>query len=116
MSSVKEFSDATWEQDVLKAEGTVLVDFSATWCGPCKAMAPVVDDLAEQYKGRITVGKLDVDDNMSTAVQYQVQGVPTLGVFRNGELVDRMVGYPGPRQVRSFFEKQDSVVEKQKSA
>jgi thioredoxin 1 len=106
MSSVKEFSDATWEQDVLKAEGTVLVDFSATWCGPCKAMAPVVDDLAEEYQGRVTVGKLDVDGSPSTAMQYDVRGVPTLGVFRNGQLVDRLVGYPGPRGVRSFFEKQ----------
>lgn len=115
MSSVKEFSDATWEQDVLKAEGTVLVDFSATWCGPCKAMAPVVDELAEQYKGKVTVGKLDVDDSPTTAMQYDVRGVPTLGVFRNGQLVDRLVGYPGPRGVRSFFEKQESL-EKQKSA
>ena len=76
MSSVKEFSDGTWDQDVLKAEGTVLVDFSATWCGPCKAMAPVVDDLAEEYQGRVTVGKLDVDDSPKTAMQYDVRESP----------------------------------------
>lgn len=109
MSTVKEFSDATFEQDVLQAPGTVLVDFSATWCGPCKAMAPVVDTLAEEYQGTLTVGKLDVDESQNTAMKYDVRGVPTLGVFRNGELVDRLVGYPGPRGVRQFVEKQAAV-------
>ncbi|MGH7919062.1 MAG: thioredoxin [Candidatus Dormibacteraceae bacterium] len=109
MSSLKEFSDANFEQDVLKAEGTVLVDFSATWCGPCKAMAPVVDDLAQEYAGKVTVGKLDVDQSPKAAMQYDVRGVPTLGVFRKGELVDRLVGFPGPRGVRTFVEKQAAV-------
>jgi thioredoxin 1 len=106
MSTVKEFSDATFEQDVLHAEGTVLVDFSATWCGPCKAMAPVVDELAEELQEKVVIGKLDVDESPNTAMKYDVRGVPTLGVFRNGQLIDRLVGYPGPRGVRTFVERQ----------
>ena len=106
MSTVKEFSDATFEHDVLQAQGTVLVDFSATWCGPCKAMGPVVDELAEELQGKVVVGKLDVDESPNTAMQYDVRGVPTLGVFRNGQLVDRLVGFPGPRGVRTFVERQ----------
>ncbi|MFZ0217019.1 MAG: thioredoxin [Candidatus Dormiibacterota bacterium] len=106
MSTVKEFSDATFEQDVLNAEGTVLVDFSATWCGPCKAMAPVVDEIAEELQDKVVIGKLDVDESPNTAMKYDVRGVPTLGVFRNGQLIDRLVGYPGPRGVRTFVERQ----------
>ncbi len=105
MSNLKKFEEATFDQDVLTSEGPVLVDFYADWCGPCKMMAPVIDQVAEQYAGKLTVGKLDVDHAQSIAMRYGVMGIPTLGVFQGGKLVDRLVGYPGPQGVRAFVEK-----------
>ena len=105
MSNVKHFEDATFEQDVLRAGTPVLVDFHADWCGPCKMMSPVIEALAEQYAGTLVVGKLDTDASPDTTMRYGVMGIPTLGYFRNGELVDRLVGYPGPSGVRAFVEK-----------
>lgn len=105
MSNVKTFEDATFTQDVLEAETPVLVDFYADWCGPCKMMAPVVESLAEQYEGTLTVGKLNTDESPDVVMRYGIMGIPTLGYFRGGELVDRLVGYPGPSGVRAFVEK-----------
>jgi thioredoxin 1 len=105
MSKVKHFEDATFEQDVLNSGTPVLVDFYADWCGPCKMMAPVVEGLAEQFEGTLIVGKLDTDASPDIAVRYGIMGIPTLGYFRAGELVDRLVGYPGPSGVRAFVEK-----------
>ncbi len=105
MSNLKKFEEATFDQDVLTSEGPVLVDFYADWCGPCKMMAPVIDQVADQYAGKLTVGKLDVDHAQSIAMRYGVMGIPTLGVFQGGKLVDRLVGYPGPLGVRAFVEK-----------
>jgi thioredoxin len=105
MSNLKKFEESTFEQDVLQSDGAVLVDFYADWCGPCKMMAPVVEQIATEYDGRISVGKLDVDSAAEIAIRYRIMGVPTLGYFRNGELVDRLVGYPGPNGVRAFVEK-----------
>ena len=72
-----------------------MVDFYADWCGPCRMMTPVVEQLAGEYAGKVTIGKLDVDNNQEIAIRYGVQGIPTLGLFRDGKLVDRLVGYPG---------------------
>ena len=105
MSNLKKFEESTFEQDVLQSDGAVLVDFYADWCGPCKMMAPVVEQIATEYDGRVSVGKLDVDAAAEIAIRYRIMGVPTLGYFRNGELVDRLVGYPGPNGVRAFVEK-----------
>jgi thioredoxin 1 len=105
MSDTRVFQEATFEEEVLQSRAPVLVDFSATWCGPCKMMAPVVEQLAGEYGDRLTVGQVDVDDNPGLAMRYNVRGVPTLGVFQGGEMVDRLVGYPGPAGVRAFAEK-----------
>ena len=105
MSNLKKFEEATFDQDVLQASGPVLVDFYADWCTPCKIMGPVIDEIAVEYGERLTVGKLDVDADASIAIRYGVMGIPTLGFFRDGKLVDRLVGYPGPGGVKAFVEK-----------
>ena len=108
MSNLKKFEEDTFDQDVLHASGPVLIDFYADWCGPCKMMAPVIDQIAVEYEGQITVGKLDVDSATSIAMRYGVMSIPTLGYFRDGKLIDRMVGYPGPGGVRAFVQKNSS--------
>jgi len=86
-------SDRTFDTDVLQNETPVLVDFWAPWCGPCHMIAPVVEELAKDYSGRLTVVKLNVDENPNTAQKYQVMGIPTLILFKGGEPVERFVGY-----------------------
>jgi thioredoxin 1 len=95
MSNIKHLDGPTFEVDVLQASEPVVVDFYADWCGPCRMMTPVVEQLAIEFAGKVTVGKLDVDVNQDLAIQYGVMGIPTLGLFRDGKLVDRLVGYPG---------------------
>jgi len=90
--NVQVFNDLNFETEVLRSEIPVLVDFTATWCGPCKALAPIVAQLADELNGKIKVGKLDVDDAQLTAGKYGVRGVPTLMVFKNGERVAQHVG------------------------
>jgi thioredoxin 1 len=105
MSNLKVFAEDTFQTEVLESERPVLVVFFATWCGPCKMMAPVVHQLADEFASKITVGELDVDQAQSLAQRYQVMGVPTLAIFEGGQIVDRMVGFPGPAAVRDFVEK-----------
>jgi len=93
MSELKRFSDASFQADVLEASGPVLVDFTAVWCGPCKMIAPIVEQIASEYNGALTVGKLDIDDNVETTMQFGVMGVPTLMLFKDGQPVERLVGY-----------------------
>jgi thioredoxin 1 len=90
--NVQVFNDMNFETEVLRSEIPVLVDFTATWCGPCKALAPIVAQVADELNGKIKVGKLDVDDAQLTAGKYGVRGVPTLMVFKNGERVAQHVG------------------------
>jgi thioredoxin 1 len=86
-------SDASFANDVEKGQGVVLVDFWAAWCGPCKMIAPIVEQIANESDGKITVGKLDVDANTQTAMKYGVMSIPTLILFKNGQPVERLVGY-----------------------
>ncbi len=92
------FNQDNFQTDVLKSDKPVLVDFWATWCGPCRMIAPVVEQLASEYEGRAKVGKLDVDENPDIARQYGVMSIPTLAVIKNGQVVSKVVGaYPKPK-------------------
>jgi thioredoxin 1 len=86
-------TDESFESDVLDAESPVLVDFWAEWCGPCKMIAPIVEELAEEYVGQMSVAKLDADENPNTMQAYGVMGIPTLILFKGGEAVERIVGF-----------------------
>src|SRR5919108_3221751 len=98
MGNVQEVTDRTFAHEVLHSTSPVLVDVWADWCGPCKAIAPIVEELAREYEGQLTVVKLDVDENPQTALAYKVQSIPTLLVFRDGKLAERIVGAV-PKQV-----------------
>jgi thioredoxin 1 len=87
-----ELTEATFEQEVLKAKVPVLVDFWAVWCGPCKTIAPIVEEFAAEYDGKLKVGKVDVDNNHQIAMQYGIRSMPTLLVFKDGKVVDQIVG------------------------
>jgi len=92
MSNVGDVTDATFEVEVLKAETPVLVDFWAPWCGPCRAIAPVVEEIANEFSGKLKVLKLNTDENPKTAQSYRISGIPSLMVFKNGQPVEQVVG------------------------
>jgi thioredoxin 1 len=97
-NAVIEVSDATFDKDVLQSEQPVLVDFWAAWCGPCKAIAPFVEEIATTFAGKLTVAKVDVDKNGATPSRYGIRGIPALLIFKNGKVADQIVGYV-PREV-----------------
>ncbi|AYO29318.1 MAG: thioredoxin 1 [Thermoanaerobacteraceae bacterium] len=92
-------TDDNFDQEVLQAEGKVLVDMWAPWCGPCRMMAPVVDEIAAEYEGTLKVCKLDVDENPETAARYGVMSIPTLLVFENGQVVNKLIGFRPKRDI-----------------
>jgi len=99
------FSDSTFDQDVLSSEVPVLVDFWAEWCGPCRMMGPTVDQVASEYSGKVKVGKLDVDSNQQTAARYGIRGIPTLLLFKGGQIVEQKVGAIGKPEFQKMLEK-----------
>lgn len=101
---LKEFTDASFENDVLKAEGPVLVDFWAPWCGPCKMVGPVVEALAGEMAGEVTVGKLNVDNHQAYAQKYGVMSIPTLILFKDGAEVARTVGFSPKEELMKFVQ------------
>ena len=97
-------TDATFDEAVLKSEVPVLVDFWAEWCGPCKMIGPTIETIAADYAGRVKVGKLNVDENGGTATRYQIRSIPTLLVFKDGKIVDQIVGAAGKTQIQKALD------------
>lgn len=92
MGNVLEVSDSTFETEVKQSGVPVLVDFWAPWCGPCRSIAPIVEELAEEYAGKVKIVKVNTDDNIKTAQEYRISGIPSLLLFKDGEAVEQMVG------------------------
>ncbi|MDI1433211.1 MULTISPECIES: thioredoxin [Polyangium] len=90
--NVRSFNEKNFEQEVLQSDVPVLVDFTATWCGPCKALAPIVDKVADEFEGKVRVGKLDIDESPNLATKYGVRSVPTVMIFKGGAKADQHVG------------------------
>ena len=97
-------SDASFDQDVLKAEKPVLLDFWAEWCGPCKMIAPILDEIASEYKDRLRIAKLDIDQNPQTPPKYGIRGIPTLILFKNGTVEAQKVGAVSKSQLAAFLD------------
>jgi len=104
-NAIVEVTDANFDADVLKSVQPVLVDFWATWCGPCRAIAPIVEELATEYTGKVRVGKMDVDRNSATPMRYKVTGIPTLLVFKNGQVVEQLVGYKSKDDIQKALDR-----------
>jgi len=102
-----EFTDENFEAEALQSDTPVLVDFWAAWCGPCRMIAPIVEELAEEYEGKIKIGKLDVDANQQTAIKYGVRSIPTVLVLKGGEVADTIIGAV-PKQ--AFVDKLEAVL------
>ena len=102
--NIKNITDASFENDVLKSDRPVLVDFWAEWCGPCKMIAPILDEIADQYAGRLKIAKLNIDDNQTTPASYGVRGIPTLMLFKNGNVEATKVGALSKSQLSAFID------------
>lgn len=101
---IKNVSDASFEADVIKSDQPVLVDYWAAWCGPCKMIAPLLEEVASEYAGRLTVAKLNVDENQDTAAKYGIRGIPTLMLFKDGQAAATKVGALSKSQLTAFLD------------
>ncbi|MCZ6752167.1 MAG: thioredoxin [Acidobacteria bacterium] len=104
-NNVMEFTDQSFEQEVLKADQPVLVDFWAAWCGPCRMIAPAVESLADEYKGKAKVGKVNVDENSATPGRYNIRSIPTLLLFKGGEVQEQIVGLKSRDELADLLKK-----------
>ena len=103
---IKHITDASFDADVLKSATPVLVDFWAEWCGPCKMIAPILDELAPAYQGKVQIAKMNVDENRAVPAQFGIRGIPTLMLFKGGELVATKVGALSKAQLTAFIDQQ----------
>ncbi|EEO26896.2 thioredoxin TrxA [Oxalobacter paraformigenes] len=103
-NTIKTISDASFETDVLKSDKPVLVDFWAEWCGPCKMVAPIIDEVAKEYAGKLNFAKMDVDSNQVTPAKFGIRGIPTLILFKNGAIVSQKVGALSKNQLMAFID------------
>lgn len=101
------FTDSNFQEEALKSSQPVVVDFWAAWCGPCRMIAPIIEELAEQYEGKVKVGKLDVDENQQTAINYGVRSIPTVLFLKDGKVVDQIIG---AQNKKNFVEKIDKML------
>ena len=104
-ASTLEFTDGNFDETVLQSDQPVLVDFWAEWCGPCKALTPIIDELAVKYDGKVKVGKLDTDANREVSVQYSVSAIPTVILFNKGEIVEKFVGLRGKKEFEAVLDR-----------
>jgi thioredoxin 1 len=102
--SVMHFTDGNFKSEVLDSATPVLVDFWATWCGPCRMVAPVVEELSVEYAGKVKVGKVDVDENSKVATQYGIMSIPTIMIFKNGKVMEQVVGALSKGQLKSMID------------
>ena len=105
MADMKAVTDANFEAEVLKSDKPVLVDFWAEWCGPCRRLAPTVDELANDYTGRVVVAKMNVDENPATPMRFSIRGIPTLLLFKGGQLVEQVVGLADKDSLKKLLDK-----------
>ena len=104
-ANIVTLTEANFDQEVLKSTTPVLVDFWAEWCGPCKMIAPILDELASEYDGKVKVGKVNIDENQSIATEYGIRAIPTMLIFKDGEVAEQVVGLRSKRDLKANLDK-----------